>query len=299
MKKLLFIFNPNSGKGLIKRKIYELTDIFTKGGYVVSAYPTQSQFDGYNFIKKLDDEYDLIVCAGGDGTLNEVVRAVNEKNIDIPIGYIPCGSTNDFASSVGIHKTNATAAKQILDGRPQYIDVGQFNDSTFNYVAAFGAFTDVAYATSQELKNVIGHSAYVVEGIKRLLSLKSYKMSLNCDGEIIKGDFIYGMVSNSCCVAGIKGMMGKNVKLNDGLLEATFIRNPKNPLMVEQLMAGIIMQNLHEKKDICITRKIQKMDIISKENVSWTLDGEYGGDLCKVKIEVVHDAYRLVTTKKI
>ncbi len=299
MKKMLFVFNPNSGKGLIKRKLYEVVDIFTKGGYFVSVYPTQAPLDGYNYIVNMQEDYDIIVCSGGDGTLNEVIRAIRQKKTNIPVGYIPSGSTNDFGASVGIHKTISYAARQIIDGEPQYIDVGRFNDTMFNYVAAFGAFTDVSYATSQELKNLMGHSAYVVEAIKRLTTLKSYKLSMECDGEIIKDEFIYGMISNSNCVAGIKGMTGKNVKMNDGLLEVTFVKNPKNPIMLEQLMSGLIMQNLCDKKDICITRKIKRMEITSKDDICWTLDGEYGGSARKVKIEVVHDAFRLVTTKKI
>ncbi|MGN0481222.1 MAG: diacylglycerol/lipid kinase family protein, partial [Lachnospiraceae bacterium] len=244
MRKILFVFNPNSGKGLIKSKLYEVVDTLVKGGFEVCVYPTQAAMDGYNRIVNMEENYDMIVCSGGDGTLNEVVSAIRKMKSDIPVGYIPSGSTNDFAASVGISKTMKTAAQQIVDGTPKPVDIGSINGKTFNYVAAFGAFTEVSYATSQELKNVIGHSAYVVEAIKRLTNLRSYRMTLHLDDEVIKDDFIYGMISNSRYIAGRKNLAGKNVKMNDGLFEVSFIRQPKNPFMLEQTFSGLIMNNI-------------------------------------------------------
>lgn len=302
MKKILFVFNPNSGKGLIKNKLYEVIDTFIKGGCEVSTYPTQAPMDGYNRIMEIGEkDYDYIVCSGGDGTLNEVVSAIRQRGVDIPVGYIPAGSTNDFATSVGISKTMSTAAQQIIDGTPQYIDMGRLNGRSFNYVAAFGAFTEVSYATSQDLKNVMGHSAYIVEALKNITSLKSYRMTLHFNGEeeVLKDDFIYGMVSNSRYVAGMKDMAGKGIKMNDGLFEVTFIKQPKNPVMVEQLFSGLLMNNITERPEVCVSRKVSKLYITTDDSVTWTLDGEYGGIIRKVDIDIIHNAYKLLTTKDI
>lgn len=299
MKKILFVFNPNSGKGLIKSKLYDAVDIMVKAGYEVSVYPTQAAMDGYNRIVNMEEDCDMIVCSGGDGTLNEVVSAIRKKKTDIPVGYIPAGSTNDFAASVGISKIIKTAAQQIVEGRPKPVDIGIINGRTFNYVAAFGAFTEVSYATSQELKNVIGHSAYVVEAIKRLTNLRSYRMTLHLEDEVITDDFVYGMISNSRYIAGRKNLAGKNVRMNDGLFEVSFIKQPKNPFMLEQTFSGLIMNNITERKDVCISRKVSSMRIISDDSVKWTLDGEYGGIMRDINIQVIHGAYQLVTTKNI
>lgn len=301
MKKVLLVFNPNSGKGLIKSKLYEVIDTFTRNNYEVNVYPTQAAMDGYNHINDFGEGYDMIVCSGGDGTLNEVVSALRQRELDIPVGYIPAGSTNDFATSVGISKNMKEAAQQIIEGRPQKMDVGTLNGRPFNYVAAFGAFTEVSYATSQDLKNIMGHSAYVVEALKQITSLKSYRMTLHINGEeeVIKDDFIYGMVSNSRYVAGMKDMAGKNVKMNDGLFEVTFIKQPKNPVMVEQLFSGLVMNNIAERPEICVSRKVSSIYITTDDSVTWTLDGEYGGIIRKVDIQVISGAYKLVTTKDI
>lgn len=298
MKKMLFVFNPNSGRGMIKRKLFEVVDIFAKE-YHVWLYPTQAAMDGYYYILNTEENFDVVVCSGGDGTLNEVIKALRRKGTDIPVGYIPSGSTNDFGASVGIPKVITHAARQIMDGEPYYCDMGQFNDNTFNYVAAFGAFTDVSYATSQDLKNIIGHSAYLLEGVNRLFSLKSYDLTLECNEKKIRGEFIYGMVSNSKVVGGMKGIMGKNVKMNDGLFEVTFIRKPKDPLLLEQVIGGVLFQNICERKEICISEKASHIKVTCDSAIPWTLDGEYGGGCKRVDIQVIHNAFRLLCTKPI
>ena len=174
MKKMLFVYNPNAGKGLLRAKLADVLDIFVRAGYEITVYPTQCYRDGYKKIKKMEEEYDLVVCSGGDGTLDEVVTGMMKREHKIPIGYIPTGTTNDFASSLHISRDILQAADHAVNGRPFPCDIGTFNNDSFVYVAAFGLFTDVSYQTDQNLKNMLGHAAYVLEGMKRLANIPSY-----------------------------------------------------------------------------------------------------------------------------
>ena len=187
-KKLYFLFNPTSGKGRIREHLLEIVDIFTKAGYEVTVHPTQAQGDAQRLTEELADEYDLIVCSGGDGTLDEVVTGLIRSDSLTPVGYIPAGSTNDFAQSLQIPSNMVKAAETVVNGRAFPCDVGAFNDDTFIYVAAFGLFTDVSYQTNQRLKNIFGHAAYVMEGAKRLYDIPSYYLEVEVNGETIRDD---------------------------------------------------------------------------------------------------------------
>ena len=202
MKKMLFIVNPRSGKGQIKNNLLEILDIFNKAGYEPTMHITQSVLDAKETVKAKAADYDVVVCSGGDGTLNETVSGLMEEGIEIPLGYIPAGSTNDFASSLRIPRNMKKAAQLITEGRLFQCDVGTFNERYFNYVAAFGAFTEVSYATPQQMKNVLGHQAYILEAMKKLMSIKPATMILEHDGGRIEGEFLYGMISNSTSVGG-------------------------------------------------------------------------------------------------
>ena len=220
-KKMLFIFNPKAGKGKIKANLLDIVDIFNKGGYEVIIYSTQKSRDAYEKAKEYHDKVDLIVCSGGDGTLDEVVTGVMEKNSNVPIGYIPAGSTNDFANSLFMPKSMTEAASMIMTEQLYHCDIGRFNNQSFTYIAAFGLFTDVAYQTDQDLKNILGHVAYLLEGVKRLFDIKSYHMKIESEELTVENDFIFGMVTNSRSVGGFKNLTGKNVDMNDGLFEVT------------------------------------------------------------------------------
>ena len=189
MKKMLFLYNPNAGRGLIKSKLADILDIFVKAGYELTVYPTQSYRDAYHKIVHMEDNYDLVVCSGGDGTLDEVVTGMMRRKNRVPIGYIPTGTTNDFANSLHISKDMLSAANTAVHGEPFACDIGTFNHDIFVYVAAFGLFTDVSYQTNQSLKNVLGHAAYVMEGAKRLSNIPSYRIKVTHDGEVIEDDF--------------------------------------------------------------------------------------------------------------
>ena len=276
MKKLLFIYNPNAGKGLLKPKLSDILDIFVKAGYEVTVYPTQKYRDGYRKVARFEGDYDLLVCSGGDGTLDEVVTGMMQREDRIPIGYIPTGTTNDFANSLHIPKDLLKAADVAVNGEPFACDVGRFNKDIFVYIAAFGLFTDVSYQTKQEIKNVLGHLAYVLEGTKRLFGIPSYHIKVTHDGEVIEDEFVFGMVTNSKSVGGFRNMIGKNVVFDDGEFEATLIKFPKNPLELNDIILFIATGQQDSK--YMYSFKAKEVFFESLEEIPWTLDGEFGGE---------------------
>ena len=290
-KTLLFIFNPKAGKGQIKYHLVDIIDIFNKGGYEVIAYATQCPRDAYEKAKEYQDKVDLIVCSGGDGTLDEVVTGVMEKESSVPIGYIPAGSTNDFANSLFMPKKMLDAAANIMEEELYHCDIGKFNQQTFAYIAAFGLFTDVSYQTDQDLKNILGHVAYLLEGVRRLFEIKSYHMRVETEEMTVEDDFIFGMISNSRSVGGFKNLTGKNVDMNDGLFEVTLIRVPRNPLELQEILAALA--TAEDNSDLVYSFKSAKITIDADEEISWTLDGEFGGNQRHVVIENRHEALNL------
>ena len=297
-KKMLFIFNPRSGKGSIKSRLVDILDIFVKGGYEVTVHPTQAYMDGLKVTKKRGGNYDLIVASGGDGTLDEVVTGMLTAGHQHPIGYIPAGSTNDFANSLFMPKNMTEAASMIMEEELYHCDIGRFNSQTFAYVAAFGLFTDVSYETDQDLKNVLGHVAYILEGVKRLFDIKSYHMKVKSEEIEVEDDFMVGMITNSRSVGGFKNLTGKNVDMNDGLFEVTLIVKPKNPLELQEIMTALVMAE--DNTDLVHSFKTGKITIEAEEAVPWTLDGEFGGNHTSVEIENMHKALNLYlkSTKK-
>jgi YegS/Rv2252/BmrU family lipid kinase len=274
-RKLLFIFNPYSGKAKIQEHLFELVDIMVKADYEVTIYPTQAQGDAIDKVRDEAGDYDLVVCSGGDGTLYEAVTGMMSRTMRVPLGYIPAGSTNDFASSLGIPTDMIKAAETAVTGKIFSCDIGQFNDDYFVYVAAFGLFTDVSYKTSQELKNVFGHAAYILEGVRSLMDIPSYTIQVQYDNVRIQDEFIYGMISNSTSVGGFKGMAGDDVELDDGVFEVTLIKMPRNPIELNEIIAALI--NLVDDTDMIYSFKTNEVHFLSKTEISWTRDGEFGG----------------------
>lgn len=297
MKRLLFIYNPHAGKELLKPKLSDIIDIFVKAGYEVVAYPTQAYRDAYKKIREYNSEdYDLVVCSGGDGTIDEVVAGMMKRENREPIGYIPTGTTNDFANSLHIPRNLLGAADNAVNGVPFPCDVGRFNDSTFVYIAAFGLFTDVSYQTKQELKNVLGHLAYVLEGTKRLFNVPSYRIRVTHDGETVEDEFIYGMVTNSRSVGGFRNMIGKQVVFDDGLFEVTLIKTPKNPIALQEIVAALLIEQVDTKH--MYTFKTGKIEFESLEEIPWTLDGEYGGSHDKVVVENLNKQLQIMVPEE-
>lgn len=295
---MLFVFNPKAGKGKIKTHLLDIVDIFSSHDYEIIIRSTQAPRDAYEKAKEYANSVDMIVCSGGDGTLDEVVTGIMEAESSVPIGYIPAGSTNDFANSLFMPKNMTKVAEMIMEEELYHCDIGRFNQKTFAYVAAFGLFTDVSYETDQDLKNVLGHVAYVLEGVKRLFDIKSYHMKVNSDEVQAEDDFIVGMITNSRSVGGFKNLTGKNVDMNDGLFEVTLIAHPKNPLQLQEIITALVMAE--DNTDLIYSFKTKKLTIESDEEVPWTLDGEFGGDHSYVDIENRHKALNLYlkSTKK-
>lgn len=295
-KKLLFIFNSHSGKGLIKNKLADILDIMVKAGYEVTVHPTQNQGDALEKVKKKAKKYDLIVCSGGDGTLDEVVSGMMLSEKRVPIGYIPAGSTNDFAASLKIPKSMRRATEVAVNGRPFPCDVGKFNGDSFIYVAAFGLFTSVSYQTNQELKNILGHAAYILEGAKSLMDIKSYHMRVEYGVQVYEDDFIYGMISNSTSVGGFKNLTGKNVLLDDGVFEVTLIKMPKNPLELNEIIFGLTTGK--DDTELIHSFKTDSIRFYPDELIPWTLDGEFGGEHMVVEVQNRHRALEIMVKNK-
>lgn len=295
-KKMLLIINPKAGKAQVKNHLLNIIDIFIKADYEVTAYITQCKGDALRVARDRKDGYDVMVCSGGDGTLDEVVTGMAKSGRSIPIGYIPAGSTNDFAGSLRIPKNMEKAAQIVAAGNLFACDIGSFNRDVFVYVAAFGMFTDVSYGTGQEMKNLLGHMAYVLEGVKRLTAIKSYKMRFTYENTVIEGDFLFGMVTNSISVGGFKRITGENVELNDGELEVTLVRRPVSVSELNQLVAALLDRNM--ENELIYWFKTAKLQIESEEAVAWTLDGEFGGEHKEVLIEDYKEAMEIMVPKK-
>lgn len=295
MKKLYFILNLQSGKATISSKLAVVIDMFTKAGYEVTARPTQERMDACAAAKYACGQgFDLIVCSGGDGTLNEVIQGIMRSEKKLPIGYIPAGSTNDFARGIGIPRNIIDAVQWIIDGKKYPCDIGSFNDKFFTYIAAFGAFTEVTYETSQQVKNVLGHVAYVLNGISRLKNIKSYHMKITYDDEIIEDNYIFGMVTNSSSVAGLLSL--NNFLLDDGLYEVTLIKTPGNPLDLQRIIHSLLNIDIDIDTAYIKSFRTSKIRFECDDELQWTIDGEFGGayktvDVCNNKqaIELMAD----------
>ena len=235
MKKMLFIVNPRSGMLKVNRLLPEIIGLFNENGYEVTIYITAGPQDATNIVLQRAKDHDLVVCAGGDGTLNETISGVLQSGLDLPIGYIPAGSTNDFAASLNLPLNVLDAARLIVEGEPAALDVGQFEDRYFSYVASFGAFTKAAYSTNQSIKNALGHLAYVLEGIQEIPQIRKNHVRIEADGIEIEDDFIFGAISNSTSVGGILKVSPDRVDMADGKFEIFLVRLPRDPMELSEI----------------------------------------------------------------
>lgn len=281
-RKMLFIYNPKAGKAQIRYKLADILDVFAEAEYELTVVPTRKKDDAREAVAARSEVYDLVVCSGGDGTLDEVVTGMMQSGFRTPIGYIPAGSTNDFGGSLALPKNMVRAARTIVEGKNFPCDVGSFNKDTFVYIAAFGLFTDVSYETAQDVKNVLGHMAYLLEGMKRLPTIHSFPMKVTYGEEVIEDDFIFGMITNSVSVGGFKNITGKNVKLDDGVFEVTLIKRPRNPIELNNIMLSLINRDIDTNAMYCF--RTDKVVLESEKAVAWTLDGENGGSHTRVEI---------------
>lgn len=290
MKRLLFIYNPGAGKGKIRPVFCDLIQIFASAGYRVTVMPTRGAGDVQEEIRRQGMLFDCIVLCGGDGTLHEgvngYVQALQTGDRLPPLGYLPAGTTNDYAYSLQIPFQLKRAAKKIMDGKPFYCDAGQFNDRCFAYVAAFGAFTEVAYSTPRQSKQAFGHLAYVMEGIKQLPAIKGIPMTVRCNGEIFSDRYLYGMVSNTTSLGGFRGLNRQGrILLNDGRFEVILVREPETLADRSTLMTDLLTLNLDSRWLKVI--QTNRVEFVSPAPVPWTLDGEFGGDCQKTEVSVL------------
>ena len=297
MKKLLFIFNPHAGKGAIRGHLPGVLDAFTKEGYLVTAYPTQDKSDATQIAAELGREYDRVVCCGGDGTLSETIAGMLTLPEHPPLGYLPAGTTNDFSRNLSLPKTLEDAARVAATGIVRKCDVGSFNQKSFIYVAAFGAFTEVSYNTPQEFKNAFGHLAYLLQGVSRLGSIRGYHVTVSYDETELEGDFIYGMISNTVSVGGFKGLPTGDVSLDDGLFEVLLVRQPKTLAELQVIISTLLQQQKATEDGLVISFSASKVQVACQEPLPWTLDGEYGGDPTCAEIQNNHQAISLIWGK--
>ncbi|MGN0307410.1 MAG: diacylglycerol/lipid kinase family protein [Lachnospiraceae bacterium] len=293
MKKILFVYNPKAGKAKIRNKLSDIIDTFIQADYEITIHSTQKKGDAVKVVEeRKKGEYELIVCSGGDGTLDEAVAGMMQSKELLPIGYIPAGSTNDFARSLGISSDMVQAAREIVRGKVFSCDIGKFNEKVFVYVAAFGMFTKVSYSTDQQLKNVLGHLAYLLEGAKSLSSIQSYKMRIEGEEERVEGDFILGMVTNSTSVGGFRNITAKDVELDDGKFEVLLVKRPITYVELDNTISFLRVPKFDSR---CIQYfKSSSLKIYCEEKVSWTLDGEFGGEYKEIKIENLHKALPII-----
>ena len=295
-KKLLFLMNPNAGQRKANKHLPEIISLFNHYGYEVTVFMTTGPGSGVGIVEPRAEQYDLIVCAGGDGTLTEAISGVLRSGSNCPIGYIPCGSTNDFAATLKLSTDVMKAALDIMEGSPVEYDVGRFGDRYFSYIASFGALTQVSYSTPQTMKNALGHLAYVLSGITALPQIRSIPMALELDGVPVEGKYIFGAVSNSTSVGGVLTLNPRLVDLCDGKFEVMLVRLPKDPAELAQCVTAL--QNGTYDCAAITFRSVSSLTIRQDPAVAWTLDGERADGAQTIRIENLHRAIRLVQRRE-
>ena len=297
MKQMLFIMNPCSGIRRANRLLVEILDIFNRADYAVTVHITAQSGDGEQAVLQQGKGMDILVCCGGDGSFNEVVSGALKAGLDIPIGYIPAGSTNDFANSLQLSSDILQAARDIVEGAAEVFDVGCFGKRYFSYVASFGAFTKTTYTTAQSLKNILGHGAYLLSGIQELTQLKSIPMRFTLpEGQVIEDDFLFGAISNSTSMGGILTLSPDKVDMTDGKFELLLIRTPKNL----QELSGCILALQRQTYDSPLITFLSAthLQVEAPEDLNWTLDGEREDGHAVVQVRNLHHAVQVIRRRK-
>ena len=293
MKKMLFIMNPFSGMRKANRFLPDIISLFNRADYEVNIRMTAGPGDATAFAEARSRDVDLVVCCGGDGTLNETITGMLRCGSTAPIGYIPAGSTNDFASSLKLSSNVMQAAQDILDGEPSAYDVGRFQNRYFSYVASFGAFTKSSYATPQSVKNALGHTAYVLEGISELSQIRPFHVRMELENQVVEDDFIFGAISNSTSIGGVLTLDPKQVDMSDGLLEIFLVRAPRNLSEISECIQALQSQRYNDCAMITFG-PARKIHVTAEPDMPWTLDGEKFDGSCEIDVENIHHAIRLI-----
>ena len=296
MKKLLFIANAKAGRGRSAAAFFDAACAFSRAGYLVSVRKPEQYGDITRFASEAKD-YDLVVCAGGDGTLSSTLTGMMKAGIELPpVGYIPCGSTNDFAASLSIPTTIPAAVENILTGTPHPLDLGFWGEIEFIYVASFGAFTKASYSAPQDIKNALGGAAYVLEGARDLDTLRPYRVSIDTEEEHIEGDFLFGAISNSTSLAGRMKLSERIVKMDDGLFELVLVPQAKSMEDLYKLFQTLAKREFDPR--YVMVRHVKQVRFSTEEDIPWSLDGEFAASREEVFIENRHRAYQLILPKK-
>ncbi len=277
-KKVLVIINPCSGRYTVRNQLLHIADEFTKAGFETTVYTTQKRGDATAYAKHLADKFDLIVCRGGDGTFNETVNGILQSGIEVPLGYIPSGTTNDFAHSLGIPTNASKAIDLICSVEPKWHDMGQLNnDRFFCYTASFGVFTKCSYNTSQKSKNLFGYSAYVAAGLKELKGFKPIPMRIECDNDVYEGEYAFGAISSSLNIGGIIKYDREEIEFDDGMFELNLAKMPHGAKMWTERAKELLIDHTYNEDMFTLTKGSHFVIESKGDSIAWTLDGEYGG----------------------
>ncbi len=292
MKKLLFIMNPFAGQKKANKVLPEILMAFTEAGYEIQVAMTTGAGSATNLAAEYGGQKDLVVCCGGDGTLNETITGIIRAGLQVPVGYIPSGTTNDFASSLKLSHNPIQAAKDIIEGTPVAYDVGKFGQRYFCYVASFGAFTKASYAVPQTVKNALGHTAYVLGGISELSQIRNEHVRMEIDGEVVEDGFLFGAICNSTSIGGILTLPPNRVDMGDGIFEVMLIRAPRNINEISECILAV--QNQEFNCGMITFRPARTVKISADPFMPWTLDGEKASGCCDITVENLHHAIRIV-----
>lgn len=285
--------NPCSGKKKANPHLAEIISVFNRADYEVTVHMTAAQGDGTAVVAQKGASYDLLVCIGGDGTFNEVITGLDSLERRPPVGYIPAGSTNDFANSLGLSKDILTAARHIVEGTVHPLDIGKFNGRCFSYIASFGAFTRTSYATSQNLKNHLGHTAYILSSVKELASIRSKHLRFTtAEGSVYEDDYIFGAISNSTSVAGVLTLAPHLVDMNDGLFELLLVRKPQSLLELSDCILALTTQDYNSPMLTLVSTSA--VEIQAPEDLDWSLDGEFQKGSAHCSVVNCHSAINVI-----
>lgn len=296
MKKMLFIMNPCAGQKKANKSLSDILLEFSQAGYEVIIHMTTGRSDAVTAAQQWGRDVELVVCCGGDGTLNETITGLLRAGAETPIGYIPAGTTNDFASSLSLSGNMVQAARDIVEGEPVAYDVGRFGSRYFSYVASFGAFTKSSYAVPQNIKNALGHTAYVLGGISELSQIRKEHIRMEIDGQVVEDDFLFGAICNSTSIGGILTLDPKHVDMADGLFEILLVRSARSMREIADCIQAVQSQKYN--CEMITFRSAKSVKIYADPEMPWTLDGEREDGHEEIMVENLHHAIRLIQKKK-
>ncbi len=291
MKKLLLVINPNAGKGMMAANLMQTIEIFSNGGYLVEVYPTKAEGDATRVVSERGEDYDCVVCCGGDGTVNETVAGLLALSTAPNFGIIPCGTTNDFSHTLGLPDTPLEAARVICKGNTTPCDVGKLNDTPFVYVAAVGMFTELTYETRQDFKQILGSSAYMLEALRNLSNIATVHLRAEYDGGVIEGEYLICLISNTVSMAGFRRMFENKAELADGVFEVTLVKPPTKMEELQKALSVLLSLNPIDDSMECITVfSTKQITITTAQPMPWTIDGQSAGTHDGVNIKVMRHA---------